>query len=261
MLSPPDAFAALRSANPVPDEAAVAHLVDDAFLDVILAGPERPARRPPERRRLVATVGVSAVAVGALVGGRYILTRPTTKPVSVACYSGADLEARSVVETGLGDPVDRCRQAWRAGAFGPPSEAPPLVPCVLPSGVVGVFPGSSGATCDSLDAARSEPGDGPEPTAPGDGTGTGTDATELRAALTTAISSARCRTREDAGEVVRQELAARGLGAWRIEEGPGDGGGFDAVRRCASVAVDAERHVVVLVPVPESSPPGSARRG
>lgn len=260
-----DAFEALRLANPVPDESSVATLVDDvddvdALLDSILAGLAPPAGRPREARRLVATVGVSAVALGGLVGGRYIATRPTTRPVSVTCFSAAGLDARSVVETGGGEPLDRCAQAWRTGAFGRPSEPPPLVGCVLPSGVLGVFPGSSEATCDTLGAARPAPGGGPRPV-PAPGIGTATDAVELEATLTAAISGARCRTRDDALEVVRRELAARNLSAWRIEEGAGDGGGFDSVRRCASVAIDVERHVVTLVPVPESSPPGPARRG
>lgn len=263
MMSPPDAFEALRLANPVPDESSVATLLLDpyAMLDTVLARSAPPAGRQCDGRRLVATVGVSAVALGGLVGGRYILDRPTTKPISVACFGSADLQARSVVDTGSGDPVDRCGQAWRDGAFGRVSDPPPLVECVLPSGAVGVFPGSSAATCDSLGAARPAPGGGQPPAVPGDGTGTAADAIALRTALTEAITSARCTTAEEARQVVDRELAARGLGAWRIQEGAGDGGGFDAVRRCASVAIDVERRLVILVPVPEAAPPGSVRRG
>jgi hypothetical protein len=59
--------------------------------------------------------------------------------------------------------VDACRATWAAGLLsstppytgsGVPASPPPLVACVLPDGVVGVFPGD-GATCGKLGLPQS----------------------------------------------------------------------------------------------------------
>ena len=261
MIAGHDAFVALRAANPVPDEAVLAAVVADvdAVLATVAAG---PGQTRPRERRVAAVIGLSAVAVGGLVGAGVVLTRPSTKPVSVACYSDASLQARSVVDTGRqGDPVERCRQMWRDGAFGD-VPAPPLVDCVLPSGVVAVFPGPGQATCDVLGLARHQWGDertGDDGGGDGDGLGTAADATALHAALTGAVTSTRCLGRDEARHIVQAELARLGLDGWRIEQAA-DQAGDDPLRRCASVTVDAERHAVRLIPVPQAPPPTSQPR-
>jgi hypothetical protein len=107
----------------------------------------------PRRILVVAAVlGLAAVLTAAAYGG-YVLTRAVTPVATIGCYETDSLDANTAVfASGTKSPVAACAREY-ASAF-PDSQRPAqFTACVLPSGSVGVFPGTSGDTCKSLGLA------------------------------------------------------------------------------------------------------------
>jgi hypothetical protein len=105
------------------------------------------------RRRRYVIPGVLVVTM-TTAAASWVVTRPADEPTSVACYSAVDLHADvAVVAPVADDPAGACIQVWRNGLFKSPAE-PLLQPCVLESGVIGVFPVVEGDPCSRLGLDR-----------------------------------------------------------------------------------------------------------
>lgn len=255
MIDTTDPLERLRAANPVP-AAEVGLIEPDAILfnriitgATVGAGPPRTRRRPG--RRLVPALVASTVFGGAVAYA--VLRDNVTKPETVACYGRADLESQTEVPAiGAAGPVEACAALWRDGAFGPVTEVPPLVACVLPTGVAGVFPATAGAdVCTGLNLVPVATAPPPQPTSttPGATVTTadlGTRVIAFRDAVTAEILASPCVTAAAGDELVRRELQRAGLGDWSIVVN----GSFTADRPCVTVAVRSEERQVMLVPAP-----------
>ena len=140
---------------------------------------EQPGRRRRRRRRFAIGAGSLVVALGLGAGtaaafGAFRTEAPPDRSMA-HCYSTLDLHSTvnhndfmvanpgsspSLPET-ASHAMDICEGAWMQGRlslsdpkvlFDPQPgtfPVPPLIPCVLPSGQVGVFPGTA-AACASL---------------------------------------------------------------------------------------------------------------
>lgn len=141
-------------------------------------------RRHPQwarRRRALAIVGIVVVTGGASVGTAAALGLFSAKPTDrkfATCYATDDVNGKDnhldiTVATGgdgnasekdaANSAMDICTGAWQQGRLSatdvkvhedpqsPPwnRKVPPLIACVLPSGQVGIFPGTS-QTCRDL---------------------------------------------------------------------------------------------------------------
>ena len=104
---------------------------------------------PSRPRRVLVAAAVVAVA-GILTAASYALTRSAPVVATIGCYETDSLEANTaVIASGTRSPVAACAGTY-ASAF-PGSQKPShFSACVLPSGSVGVFPGTSADTCKSL---------------------------------------------------------------------------------------------------------------
>lgn len=166
MIDTNDPLERLRAANPVP-LAEVALLPPDPVLfDRItsaLPGPvaDRPRRR--RARRLVPVLLVTSLLGGAVAYG--LLRGDVASPETVACFERGDLTASvEVPSVGAAGPVEACASLWRRGALGGGTEVPPLVACVLPTGVAGVFPVTPGTdVCTALNLVPITPSPPPPP--------------------------------------------------------------------------------------------------
>lgn len=261
-----DPLERLRAVNPVTAAAALLIEPDPVLLRRLLAGasPAVTGRAAPRRRRgrrLVPALIATSVLGGA--GAYGVLRDGVSRPGTVACFELADLTAfTEVVRAPAAGPVEACAGLWRRGVLGAGTEVPPLVACVLPSGVAGVFPAPAGAdVCTALDlvpvspapARPSNPGQPgqpvpPQPSAPGVTTDVATRIVGFRDAAVAAFLAAPCVSPEAGEDIVRRELARAALGDWTVVRGP-----FSADRPCATVSVQAEERQVFLVP-------GTARR-
>lgn len=253
MIDPRDPLERLRAVNPVPAGDVAGILADPVLFDRITTR-QAPARVPvgaasPVRRR--ARRLVPAVLIATLLGGAvaYAVRRDqVSKPETVACFRAADLTAPTevlVVEAG-NDPVTTCTGLWRSGAFGDRADVPPLVACVLESGVAGVFPTPSGVdVCRALDLPPV--GRAPTEPTPSGATGSSGDVNErilvFRDAALAQFLAADCVTPEAGAEIARRELARAGLDGWTIVDG-----GITPARPCASLAIRPEVRQVVLAP-------------
>ncbi len=250
-----DSFELLRRANPFPDQQLGGEELDSEAQEVfsaIVTGSRTPSQPFRKRNGLILTA-VGAVALGSAVGATFVLERAPTEPLSVACYAAADLGADTAVQAAdVRDPIEVCRDAWHGGAFGT-TNMPPLAACILPAGGVGVFPGDQ-SICDRLRLARFRPEGEPSelttgvPDQAGSGdTGTAADAVALRDSLAAKIAPSRCVPPREGQALAEAELRVRGLSGWRVEV---DSSSFDPGQPCASVAVDVQNHLVILVGLP-----------
>jgi hypothetical protein len=135
------------------------------------------AHGPMSRRRrvVIALVAASAVVVSGTAAATLAWQRAQDRS-KVHCYPiittefdnphlGGDavlIDADSAARA-----LDICRSEWEGGYITTtppyiddgtptPAPAPPLIACVLPSDVVGVFPAREGQTCESLGLPKSE---------------------------------------------------------------------------------------------------------
>lgn len=198
MTTEPDPFEILRRGNPVPRPSRSGHTQgEDRLLSGILALPRRSAPA-----RVVA--GVSTVCLALLVAAAFLGSRAPSETTGVACYEEADLAADTVLVANDGDPLSACAAAWAHNG----SNLGPGAACVLPSGAVGVFPGSP-RTCEALDLAVAKPADG------GDGDRA---VTVLRQLLDERLDSSTCVDLAMARSVSEDALREAGLTGWRVDD-------------------------------------------
>ena len=165
------ALDALRQANPVIETDSLTHGTksdrDRALLSAILDGSSRRVGNvvslADQRRKRLRRFGVGAVAGVALlstVAWVVIHRKDSIDPVTVLClnqprtFDMPTIEANplqgSVIEL-KGNPISACAEAWTRPMFEQPAQQPPpLVTCVLPSGVLAVMPGARPQDCDKI---------------------------------------------------------------------------------------------------------------
>ncbi|HUR22291.1 MAG TPA: hypothetical protein VMZ73_00315 [Acidimicrobiales bacterium] len=256
MIHTSDPLERLRAVNPVP--AAEVELLDPdpvLFHRITSAPPARiadPLRRR-RRRRLVPALMITSVLGGAVAYG--VLRGGVTNPETVACFERADLLAttavRNVEAAGL---VETCAEVWRQGTF-VGTEVPPLMACVLPTGVAGVFPTTAGTdVCTALNLvpisatpptpppppATTTPGPAPAPQPTAD---LNTRILAFRDAALGQFADAPCVAPATGADIVRRELDRAGLADWTVVSGA-----FTADRPCATLSLRPEERQVLLVP-------------
>lgn len=250
MADVPDAFRILQAANPVTEEqlaeVRTSSALDDALEGVLRSPPpSRWWRRTPgpvllprarHRRRTFALVGVAVVG---LAWTLYAVTKHAPASLTIGCYAAADLQSQTaVVENDGRPPTEICEELWRQGEFGP-GPVPPLVPCTLSTGFVGVFPTVGSDTCARV-------GVGPLPDPPPSTGSPEQDPIALRDALREALAE-HCIDESRAVQVATRELAARGLSDWKVEVATA----FSRDKPCASFGVDVPAKLVRLIPLPK----------
>lgn len=259
MINVSDPLERLRAVNPVPPGVGVLAPPDPVLFRRITSGEPAAARsrRSPWRaRRLVPAFLVASMLGGAVAYA--ILRDGVTKPEKVACYERADVEsATAVAFVGEEGPIAACAELWRRGAFESGVEVPPLVECVLDSGVAAVFPSAPGQdVCSLLNLPPVTPAPTVSTTAPGPGpTRAAGDVNArilaFRDAVTPQLLDAGCVGPQAATAIVRRELERAGLGDWTVRGGEGlAGDGFSPERPCATASLRPDTREVVLVPTP-----------
>jgi hypothetical protein len=231
-----DPFERLRAADPARRAVPMPALDRERiFRQVVTSGRPDPLR-VSQRRRMLALVGAVF-----LMAAAYVVFRPVTEPLTVACYGAADLDADIVVVEArtVDDLVESCRPLWRAdGEFGAQLDGgppPDLQACVLDTGAVGVFPTAAGSqVCDDLGLALPA-SDSPEQNQA---------VIELRDELVDAFL-AECLGVEEARVRVEEALVRRGLDDWQVIVTQA----FTEERPCPSLAFDVPAQTVELVPV------------
>ena len=144
-----NAFEVLRANNPV-DEATLSTGDSPkarALLAQVTATPrpvhQQVPRQASKRRRLVIAVAVISTL---LTAAAWLMLRPVTDPISVACYQAASLDSDVVAVPSVGDlDASLCVAAWEDGVLVNPAVAaagdtPPLLACVSESGGLAIFP-------------------------------------------------------------------------------------------------------------------------
>jgi hypothetical protein len=254
MIDTSDPLERLRAANPVPPAEVALLRPDPVLFDRITSGPPVPVTDRPRRRR--ARRLVPALVVTSLVGGAVaygLLRGDVSNPETVACFEAADpASATEVIGVEAAGPIEACAALWRRGAFGAGREVPPLVACVLPGGVAGVFPATAGAdVCTALNLVpiTSLPPPAPPTTVPGPAPAPppaadlNTRIVNFRDAVLGQFLDATCLAPATAEDIVRRALDREGLGDWTIVST-----GYTADRPCATLSIRPDQRQVVLVP-------------
>lgn len=105
------------------------------------------------RRRIVGAIAATALVGGGTAAAFFLRSDTPTDPVAVVCYEAADLEARALdVAAPNGLRADLCGPLWQDGSLGDGGLVPPLTPCVLDGGGLGIFPGDA-TVCEKLGLA------------------------------------------------------------------------------------------------------------
>lgn len=256
MIHTSDPLERLRAVNPVPPAEVPLLRPDPVLFDRITSSP--PVRTPDplrgrrRRRRLVPALIVTSALGGAVAYS--VLRGGVTTPETVACFERADLLATTAgVSVGAAGPVEACAGVWRRGEFGGVTEVPPLVACVLPSGVAGVFPATAAAdVCTALNLVpitpapppptTAPPGPAPPPTQPV-AADLNTRILNFRDAVLGQFIDAPCMAPATGADIVRRELDRAGLGDWTVVSGA-----FTAERPCATLSLRPDERQVLLVP-------------
>jgi hypothetical protein len=254
MIDTNDPLERLRAANPVPPAEVVLLRPDPVLFDRITSTPRPPI--PARLRRRRARRLVPALVVTSLVGGAVaygLLRGDVSNPETVACFEAADpRSATEVTGVEATRPIEACAALWRRGAFGAGREVPPLVACVLPDGIAGVFPAIAGAdVCTALNlvpitptqspaAPTTVPGPAPAPPPVAD---LNTRIVSFRDAVLGQFIDAPCLAPATAEDIVRRALDREGLGDWTIVST-----GYTADRPCATLSIRPDQRQVVLVP-------------
>ncbi len=174
----------------------------------------------------------------------------------MACYELANLEAPTEVAfLDQRGPLAACADLWQRGVLGVGGSVPQLTECVLDSGLVGVFPTTSGREfCRQLDL----PPTVSVPTTTAGPTSLSQSPTDVAArvlafrdSISTHFVDASCVDPRTGAVIVRRELDRAGLTGWSVrgEEGLASDG-FTAERPCATLSLRPEVREVVLVPFP-----------
>lgn len=256
MIDRSDPLERLRAANPVPSSLSTLVRPNPVLFGRIASGRIGPTSLDRARRRRTRRLLPALVVTGLLGGaGAHALLRGVSKPQTVACYEGADLEARAeVVGVDRRGPIAACADLWRRGGLGVGGEVPPLAECVLDSGVAGVFPATSGPdVCARLTLPSVVPTVAPPTT--GASPQTAVDVNErflaFREAVVPQFLDVGCMAPRTGGEIVRRALDEAGLRDWSVRGGEGlPADGFSSERPCATLSFRPEAREVVLVPAP-----------
>lgn len=205
----------------------------------------------------------SVLGVVGLSGGiAYAVTKnQPTKRVSVACYTAPHLGASlaQVTENENGALRD-CAALWRSGRLPgkPPRTPPPLVACILKSGIAGVFPQelSNPQTCKSLGLLPMTPPPPPVATIPPQPGSSPTtppitipSIVALRRTVVAALNHS-CLDAVEARSAVQKALDDADLSTWTIQVR----GTFSTSRSCASPGFNETAHVVYIIPIPPPPP-------
>lgn len=255
MIDTSDPLERLRAANPVPPAEVARFRPDPAlFGRITAAGPVPKPHRPRRRaRRLVPALLVTSLVGGAAAYGW--LRGDVSKPETVACFEAADpVSATEVAGVEAAGPIEACAALWRRGAFSAGTEVPPLVACVLPTGVAGVFPATAAGAdvCTALNLVPITPTQPPSPTTtrPGPAPAAPAPAAELntrilgfRDAVLGQFIDAGCMPPATGEDIVRRELDRAGLEDWTVLST-----GYTAERPCATLSLHPDQRQVVLVP-------------
>lgn len=256
MIDTNDPLVRLRAANPVPPSEVELLRPDPVLFARITAVQPVPMPHRPRRRRGLRLA--PALVVTSLVGGAVaygLLRGDVSSPETVACFEAADpASATEVAAVEAAGPIEACAALWRRGAFGADTEVPPLVACVLATGVAGVFPATAGAdVCTALNLVpisttqpppTTTPRPGPAP-APPPAADLNTRILDFRDAVLGQFLDAGCMAPATGEEIVRRELDRAGLGDWTILSS-----GYTAERPCATLSLRPDQRLVVLVPAP-----------
>jgi hypothetical protein len=230
-ITPGDVFERLAAADPARSHA--------PFNPTSLRGQalfERSLTPPPRRfwtRKRVAAV-VVATAVAAAAAFAWTHRKHPTRVQSIACYQTASLKSSLYVVTPDPDPIASCRDLWVNGPIARTGRPPPLVACIIPTGVLGVFPGGP-STCARLHlstAASLVPAD--------------RKVAALRDRLVAAFGTSGCLAPDEGRAVAAQALSELRFRGWRIAAS----GPFGADRPCVSYSLDEVNKTVFLVPYP-----------
>lgn len=220
----------------------------DALAQEIVKLPVDTLHRGPRGARRQWTIVLLAASAAVAVAAAVMLTRDVSAVGSIGCFREPSLEGDAAIVRSDGrDPITLCRELWETDAF-PRAPSPPeeLVECVLPTGVLGVFPA---AHCSQV-----QNGDDPDPDIsvlpPPDGQHV-IDASEFarhRDRLVEMFLEEDCPTMEH-GEGLVQEAFEEGLfPGWSVvlpEQGHPE-------RPCATLGFDESTRTILLVP---SEPP------
>ncbi|MDQ1443587.1 MAG: hypothetical protein QOI20_51 [Acidimicrobiaceae bacterium] len=232
---PVDALAALAAADPARSAAFdPASPRGRAVLQrAKAAAPTSGARRRRPRGTALATVAVVGLA-GLVAATAYVNTRRPSRTLDVGCYAAPRLDADTfVVRADARTAVQACWRLWRSGRFSPAPTPARLTACVLPSGVVGVFPGGAEACARvgrPLAPARAQA----EPRV-----------AALNERLDAAVRDAPCMDEPTARGLVQSVLADVGLSEWTVVMARP----YQAGRPCTTFAIDEPERRVTLVPV------------
>jgi hypothetical protein len=222
---------ALRRANPVPaDQVAGRRSLPSAhalYADVT-------AQRPRRVRKRVLLVAIAIIVLTViLIAATFVRRESSSVGVAPVCYSSASMSSPRVVAIG-DDPRAACVGLWTHGRFGS-GAAPNFDVCVLPSGVLAVFPGEAGSVCPRLDLPESS----------GD---------DRIARFSDDISrevQGTCIGFDPATHIIKREMHRLGVSGWTVERGARV---FDADHPCASTSVDPVAHTVTVVAYPDPFP-------
>ncbi|UOE43102.1 hypothetical protein [Agromyces larvae] len=139
----------------------------------LMARVGRVTRRARHIRRAVVIGAVGAISASVMGAAWVVLANPVMRETAAKCYEAADTTAPFITVVGgeatdgngqpqptSTDPVEMCAAAWRIGAIGLKSSAPPagkpnhevpdLVPCLQNDGVTAVFPARADNTSEEL---------------------------------------------------------------------------------------------------------------
>ncbi len=261
MINLSDPLDRLRAANPVLRDDPTLPPPGSALFREITAPDRAGAVGWAQRRRRRARRVVPVILIGGLLGGATaygLLRGGVTKPQTVACYESADPGANLTgTAVGTDGPIAACAELWRRGKIGDGGPVPPLVECVLDSGVAGVFPAPPGSdVCARLNlpsppstAAPPTPAPGPA-SSPAPGADLSARISAFRDAVAPTFVESPCVEPNAAVALVRRELDRAGLTDWTIRSGDGPGGGFNEARPCASYSLRPETKEVVLAAFP-----------
>jgi hypothetical protein len=232
----------LRAANPIDDDRLLGPARSTTARDlceqiISTSYTRRPVRAMRRQWRLYLGTLIAVCGIGGGVAWA-VTMRHADKVLTVGCYQHADLSNASVVASDGRDPVDLCRDAWRAGKVGPVTPAA-LIACVLPSGTAGVFPGRNPTDeiCQRLGLVQAAPPTTSDQTA---------KLTVVRDVLSARLRVA-CLPLDQASVLVQGELVAQKLTGWTVELPTA----ATPERPCASLAIDEPGHRVILVPIPK----------
>jgi len=222
---------ALRRANPVPaDQVAGRRSMPSAhalYADVI-------SQRPRRVRKRVLLIAIAIVLLTViLIAAMFVRRESNSVGSAPVCYSSASMTSSRVVAIG-DDPRAACVGLWTHGRFGS-GAAPNFDVCVLPSGVLAVFPGEAGSVCPRLDLPESS----------------GDDRVARFSDDISREVQGTCVGFDPAARIIKRAMHRLGVSGWTVTRGAR---AFDAIHPCASVAVDAAARKVIVVAYPDPFP-------